>query len=96
MDSQQKALWAVVREETGRGKDRFKISELFADGNDGSRTDSGPPGGKRGTRQRGGKREREVYLAQVTEEERALGEGAGGLSIIFSERRRRGDEKATS
>ena len=23
--------WAVVREETGRGKDRFKISELFAD-----------------------------------------------------------------
>jgi len=29
--SQQKALWAVAREETGRGKDQFKISELFAD-----------------------------------------------------------------
>ena len=29
--SQQKTLLAVVSEETGRGKDRFKISELFAD-----------------------------------------------------------------
>ena len=29
--SQQKALWAVIREETGRGKDRFKILELSAD-----------------------------------------------------------------
>jgi len=29
--SQQKALWAVVREAIGRGKDLFKISELFAD-----------------------------------------------------------------
>ena len=29
--SKQKALWAAVREETGWGKDRFKISELFAD-----------------------------------------------------------------
>ena len=29
--SQQKALWAVVREETGRSEDRFKISECFAD-----------------------------------------------------------------
>ena len=29
--SQQKALWAAVREETSRSKDRFKISELFAD-----------------------------------------------------------------
>jgi len=29
--SQQKAPCAVVREETGRGKGRFKISELFAD-----------------------------------------------------------------
>jgi len=31
VESQQNALWAVVREETGRSKDRFKISELFAD-----------------------------------------------------------------
>jgi len=30
------------------------------------------------------KREREEYLAQVAEEERVLGEGAGGLSIFFS------------
>ena len=37
------------------------------------------PGGGRGTRQRGlgvGKREREEYLAQVAEKERALGEEA--------------------
>jgi hypothetical protein len=28
--SQQKDLWAEVREETGRGKDRFKIRDLVA------------------------------------------------------------------
>ena len=53
----------MVREETGRGKDRFKISELFADGRcskaildflattEVGRT--GPTGGGRGTKQRG-------------------------------------------
>ena len=55
--SQQKPLWAVVGEETGRCKDRFKISELFVDemqqgdpklpGKNGSRTEvgrtAGPP-----------------------------------------------------
>ena len=49
----------MVREETGRGKDRFKILERFADercskailpGNNGSWTDSGPTGGGRGIR----------------------------------------------
>jgi len=29
--SQQKTLWAVVREETGWAEDRFKISELVTD-----------------------------------------------------------------
>jgi hypothetical protein len=29
-NSQQKDLWAEVREETGRGKDRFKIRDLLA------------------------------------------------------------------
>jgi len=29
--SQQKILWAEVRKETGRGKDRFTIRDLFAD-----------------------------------------------------------------
>jgi hypothetical protein len=28
---QQKILWAEVRKETGRGKDRFKIRDLFVD-----------------------------------------------------------------
>jgi len=28
---QQKVLWAAVRKETGMGKDRFKIQNLFAD-----------------------------------------------------------------
>jgi hypothetical protein len=28
---QQKILWAVIRKEIGRGKDRFKIRDLFAD-----------------------------------------------------------------
>jgi hypothetical protein len=28
---QQKTPWAEVRRETGRGKDRFKIRDLFAD-----------------------------------------------------------------
>jgi len=28
---QQKILWAEVRKETGRGKDRFAIRDLFAD-----------------------------------------------------------------
>jgi hypothetical protein len=28
---QQKPLWVAVRRETGRGKDRFKIRDLFAD-----------------------------------------------------------------
>jgi hypothetical protein len=28
---QQKILWAAGRKETGRGKDRFKIRDLFAD-----------------------------------------------------------------
>ena len=28
---QQKTLWAEVRRETGRGKDRYKILDLFAD-----------------------------------------------------------------
>jgi hypothetical protein len=28
---QQKILWAVVSKETGRGKDRFKFRDLFAD-----------------------------------------------------------------
>jgi hypothetical protein len=28
---QQKILWAKVRKETGRGKDRFKIRDLFGD-----------------------------------------------------------------
>jgi len=28
---QQKDLWAEVREETGRGNDRFKIRDLLAD-----------------------------------------------------------------
>jgi hypothetical protein len=28
---QQKILWAEVRRETGRGKNRFKIRDLFAD-----------------------------------------------------------------
>jgi len=27
----QKILWAAVRKETGMGKDRFKIQNLFAD-----------------------------------------------------------------
>jgi hypothetical protein len=29
--AQQKILWAEVRKETGRGKDRFKIRDLLAD-----------------------------------------------------------------
>ena len=29
--NQQKLLWSAVREATKHGKDRFKISELFAD-----------------------------------------------------------------
>jgi hypothetical protein len=29
--TQQKILWAEVRKETGRGKDRLKIRDLFAD-----------------------------------------------------------------
>jgi hypothetical protein len=29
--AQQKVLWAKVREETGRGKDRFTIRDLLAD-----------------------------------------------------------------
>jgi hypothetical protein len=28
---QQKILWAAVRRETGRGKDRSKLRDLFAD-----------------------------------------------------------------
>jgi hypothetical protein len=28
---QQKTLWAEVRRDTGRGKNRFKIRDLFAD-----------------------------------------------------------------
>jgi len=28
---QQKIMWAEVRKETGRGKDRFTIRNLFAD-----------------------------------------------------------------
>ena len=88
--SQQKALWAAVREETGRGKDRFKISELFADERcskaildflattEVGRTAGPPvadeePGSEASEWE---KREREEYLAQVAEEERALGEGA--------------------
>ena len=65
---------AVVREETGRGKDRFKISELFADERCSkgtldflATTEVGRTGGGRGTRRRGlgmGKRERGQYLAQ--------------------------------
>ena len=70
-------------------QDRFKISELFADemqqgdprlpGNNGSWTDSGPTGGGRGSGSEASEwemREREEYLAQIAEEERALGEGA--------------------
>jgi hypothetical protein len=31
LEAQQEDLWAEVRRETGRGKDRFKIRDLFAD-----------------------------------------------------------------
>jgi len=77
----------VVREETGRGKDRFKISELFADERcskvildiqattEIGRTAGSPVADEnRGSEaSEWGKREREEYLAQVAE--RALGEG---------------------
>ena len=81
-----KASRAAVREETGRGKDRFKISELFA----GERcskanldflatTEVGPAAGPPVADEEPGseaseweKGEREEYLAQVAEEERAL------------------------
>jgi len=79
----------VVREETSRGKDRFKISEFFA--NEGcskvildflATTEvgqtAGPPrpvaGEELGSEDsEWEKRERKEYLAQVVEEERALG-----------------------
>jgi len=83
--SQQKALWAVVREETGGGKDRFKISELFAEERCSkaildflATTEVGgtarPPvaGEEPGSEpSEGEKRGREEYLAQVAEEESA-------------------------
>ena len=83
----------MVREETGQGKDRFKISELFADERCSKATldflattevgrTAGPSvaGGEPGSEaSEWEKREREEYLAQVAEEERALGEGAEDL-----------------
>jgi len=79
-ESQQKALWAVVRAETGRGKDRFKISELFADDRSIldflATTEVGRTAGPQVADEEPGseaseweKREREEYLAQVAEEE---------------------------
>jgi len=35
--SQQKILWVEVQEESGRGKSRFKIQDLLADGRRGTR-----------------------------------------------------------
>ena len=82
----------MVREETGRGKDRLKISELFADERCSkailgflATTEVGRTAGLPVADEELGseaseweKREREEYLAQVAEEERALGEGAEG------------------
>jgi len=79
-------LWALVREETGRGKDRFKTSELFADERCSkaildflATTEVGRTAGPPVADEEPGngaseweKREREEYLAQVAEEERAL------------------------
>jgi len=65
-------LGALRRREMEQGDPRLP-------GNNGSWTDSGPTGGRRGTRQRGlgvGEERTREYLAHVAEKERALGEGS--------------------
>ena len=89
----------MVREETSRDKDRFKISELFDDERCSkaildflATTDSGTTGGGRGTRQRGlgvGEERTRGIPCTGGGGERVLGEGAedwgaGELPIIFS------------
>jgi len=82
--SQQKALLAVAREETGRGKDRFKISELFADESYSkaildflATAEVGRAAGPPVVDEEPG-RERKGYLAQAAEEE-GVGRGGGRL-----------------
>jgi len=82
----------MVKEGTGQAKDRFEISELFADERcskaildflattEVGRTAGSPVADKEPGSEASEWEKRE----RVAEEERALGEGAEGLSIIFS------------